>query len=329
MKQSSPGRSKKEIYQAEYEASKRGGEMFFPETLVRDAIVALIVVAAIMVLAVLFPAESEAPADPTTTTYNPRPEWYFLLFFQFLKLFPGSLEAVAAVIIPALAIFILAAVPFLDSRLERRWAYRKKMVGLGVVALAGLIVLEVGGILSAPARPAGEEPREVAVGRSIYTQINCGYCHSISGVGGTIGPDLTNVGGQLSREAIAGYLRDPHAMIPQSLHPKLEFTTEELQALAAYLETLGARVSYTDKAPGLFQQYCGACHMINGQGGTSGPDLSTVGARRSPGFLEAFTTEPKSVIPGATMPAFRNILAPEQIRDIAAYLSSLKGASSQ
>ncbi len=41
-------------------------------------------------------------------------------------------------------------------------------------------------------------------------------------------------------------------------------------------------------------------------------------------FLEAFTTYPKSVLPGATMPAYHDVLTPEQVRDIASYLSSLR-----
>ncbi len=273
-------KSKKEIYKEQYEATKRGGESFFPDTMARDAIVALVIVVALFLLAIFLPAHTEAPADPTTTTYNPRPEWYFLFFFQFLKLFPGSLEPIAAVVIPLLALVILALVPFLDSNLERRWAQRKRMLGIGTFALLVFIALEVGGTLSAPARPAGEASPQVALGRSVYTQIDCAYCHSVNGVGGTIGPDLSNIGGELSKDAIISYLQNPHAMIPTSLHPKLQFTPEELQALVSYLETLGAKVSYTAQAPVLFQKNCGICHMINGQGGTIGPDLSTVGGRR-------------------------------------------------
>jgi mono/diheme cytochrome c family protein len=41
-------------------------------------------------------------------------------------------------------------------------------------------------------------------------------------------------------------------------------------------------------------------------------------------FLASFTADPKSVIPDATMPGYADALTPEQIRDIAAYLYSLK-----
>jgi len=160
-----PVKSRKEIYEEEYNASKKGGEMFFPETLVRDAIVALLVVAAIVALAIILPARSEPAADPTSTTYNPRPEWYFLFFFEFLKLFPGYLEAVAAVVIPTIAILVLVLLPFFNRSPERRWSRRKAMIGAGVVVVIFLAVLEIAGALSAPAKPAGGESRLGPAGR--------------------------------------------------------------------------------------------------------------------------------------------------------------------
>lgn len=181
--------------------------------------------------------------------------------------------------------------------------------------------------MSAPAQPAGEESHLVQTGRAVYREINCAYCHSINGVGGNIGPDLSGIGGQANQEKLITYLRNPHAMVPTTLHPKLQFTDEEMEGLVTYLLTLGAPITYTSQAPLLFEQHCSSCHMINGKGGTLGPDLSTVGKRRSVNFLEAFTTDPKSVLPGATMPAYRNLLTPEQIKDIASYMASLKGTA--
>jgi mono/diheme cytochrome c family protein len=319
-----PKKSRKEIYEEEYQATKKGGEAFFPETIARDAVVAVLVVGIIIALSIIVPARLEPPADPTSTTYNPRPEWYFLFFFQFLKLFPGSLEAVVAVIIPVIALALLLLVPFLDRTRERRWSKHWPVTSIGLAAVLGLVALEIFGTLSAPAVPAGEESLVVQKGRAVYQTINCGYCHSINGVGGNIGPDLSGVGGELDGQQLEAYLQNPHAMVPETLHPKLLFTEEELNALTEYLGTLGARVSFTEAAPGLYDQYCAACHALGGSGGTLGPDLSTVGARRSLGFLEAFTSDPSSVMAGTTMPAFKGRLTPEQIRDIAAYLANQK-----
>jgi ubiquinol-cytochrome c reductase cytochrome b subunit len=323
-----PGGGKKEVYQEEYEASKKGGESFFPDTLVRDALVGLVLVAIIFTLAIVFPHTSEAPADPTSTTYNPRPEWYFLFFFQFLKLFPGWLEPVAAVAVPLIALLVLLAVPFLSRGIRRAWSARRLSLALGGAAVVVLAVLEVTGAMSAPSRQIAELSPLAIQGQRVYREVNCSYCHAINGVGGAIGPDLSNIASQLNRDQIINYLRNPDSMVPNTLHPKLQFTQEELDALTAYLLTLGAPANYTAQAPILFKQNCSGCHMINGQGGTEGPDLSTVGSRRSITFLEPFISNPRSVVPDASMPAFHNVLTPEQIKDIAAYLSSLKGQPS-
>jgi mono/diheme cytochrome c family protein len=198
------------------------------------------------------------------------------------------------------------------------------MVGIGGVAIAFLAVLEVAGAMSAPTVPAGEESPLIQAGRDVYGQLNCAYCHSIVGVGGAIGPDLSNTGAKWERDTLITYLHDPDSMIPETLHPKLLFTEEETEALATYLLTLGAPVEFSAQAPVLFEQNCASCHMVNGKGGTLGPDLSTVGSRRSISFLEAFTSDPGSVISGATMPGFRKVLSQEEIRDLAAYMYSLK-----
>jgi mono/diheme cytochrome c family protein len=319
-----PPKTRKDAYRDKYDASKIGGESFFPDTIARDAIVALLVVGAVFALAIMFPAHSEPPADPASTTYNPRPEWFFLFFFQFLKLFPGSLEPVAAAIIPALALLILIFVPFLDRNPERRLAMRKRTVGIGSVALVFLVVLEVFGAMSAPAVPAGEESPLIQAGRDVYKQLNCAYCHSINEVGGAIGPDLSNTGATWDKETLITYLHNPDSMIPDTLHPKLLFTAEETEGLATYLLTLGAPVEFSERAVRLFEQHCSQCHVVNGVGGPLGPDLSSVGSRRSISFLEAFTRDPGSVISGSTMPAFRRTLSEEEIRDIAAYMYSLK-----
>jgi mono/diheme cytochrome c family protein len=318
------GQDPKELYRQQYEESKKKGETFYPSTIARDAVVGLVVVAVLFALAIWAPPKLEPMADPTSTTYNPRPEWYFLFFFQFLKLFPGYLEALAAIVIPVVALAILVIIPLIDRSWERRWSKRKQFVAGGVLVVLALAGLEVGGALNAPARPAGEVNVVVQEGRDVYQQVNCSYCHSINGIGGTIGPDLGNIGETLTQEQILGYLQNPHAMVPTTLHPKLLFTTEELQALGTYLSTLGAPVSYSANAPASFTQYCSGCHQLNGQGAAVGPDLTNIGDRRPLSFLQAFISDPGSVLPGSTMPEFKDKLSSEQINDIAGYLFSQK-----
>ena len=83
----------------------------------------------------------EQLADPTDTSYIPRPEWYFLFLFQTLKVFNGPLEVVGSVVLPGLAILALILVPFIDRgqmvKVTRR-TFAFAFVLLGVIGWTGL-----------------------------------------------------------------------------------------------------------------------------------------------------------------------------------------------
>lgn len=289
---------------------------------------ALIVFSIIVALTIMVGVPIESMADPTNTLYIPRPEWYFMWLFQALKLFPGNLEPLAIVGIPVVGVVLLLLIPFIDRNPERHPRRRPVAVAVGVIVVLGWVGLTYAGITSQPVTQPGEASPEVALGKRVYRELNCSYCHSISGQGGAIGPDLSAVGGGLDKNALFTYLQDPHAMIPKSLHPKLKFTSEvHSKALSNYLLTLGARVSYSAESPKLFDKDCSACHTTDGSGDRIGPDLSRVGSYRSQKWIAAFTEDPKSVTPDATMPAFRDALSAAQIDDLAAYLSNFRGVT--
>src|SRR5437879_2541373 len=65
---------------------------FYPEQVFKDTIAIFIAFAILVVMAVAVRVPLERLADPTDTTYSPRPEWYFLFLFQTLKFFGGALE---------------------------------------------------------------------------------------------------------------------------------------------------------------------------------------------------------------------------------------------
>jgi len=94
-------------------------EPLFPNQIFKDTIFIGMVFIALAVMAVLFPATLEPQADPTDSTYNPRPEWYFYFVFQMLKIFEGKLELLGTVILPNLGAAALLLVPFLDRSPER------------------------------------------------------------------------------------------------------------------------------------------------------------------------------------------------------------------
>ena len=76
--------------------------------------------ALLMFLSYIQRAPLEFPADPTSSNFVPRPEWYFLFFFQLLKYFPGALEPVVTFLIPLFIFGSMIVLPFVDRSEERR-----------------------------------------------------------------------------------------------------------------------------------------------------------------------------------------------------------------
>ena len=75
----------KQAYLEEYELLKKKGKPFFPYAVLKDSAMALIVVAVIIAMSIILGAEQGPKADPTSTTYVPRPEWYFFFLFELLR----------------------------------------------------------------------------------------------------------------------------------------------------------------------------------------------------------------------------------------------------
>ncbi len=89
--------AEKQKYLKRYKEKKAEGELFFPHSIAKDAVVSLLVFIVLILLAVFLGVPNEPPANPADSSYIPRPEWYFLWMFQLLKYFPGELEGVAIV----------------------------------------------------------------------------------------------------------------------------------------------------------------------------------------------------------------------------------------
>ena len=113
---------------------------FFPHWVLKDAILGLALLALLAYLSWAYRAGLEFPADPASSNFVPRPEWYFLFYFQLLKYFPGSLEAVAVVLIPLFIFGSLLLLPFIDTSEERR-PWRKPVTTL--VAIFYIVVVIV------------------------------------------------------------------------------------------------------------------------------------------------------------------------------------------
>src|ERR1700730_10484054 len=81
--------AEKERYLREYELLKKKGKPFFPYAVLKDSAMALIVVCVVIVLALFLGAEQGPKVDPTTTTYTPRPDWYFYFLFELFRVLKG------------------------------------------------------------------------------------------------------------------------------------------------------------------------------------------------------------------------------------------------
>ncbi len=227
----------KQSYLEQYKKEKEHGVPFFPDLLVKDAFVALLVFLILVGLAYFVGAPLEERANPGDTSYTPRPEWYFLFLFQLLKYFPGSLEVIGVIVIPTLAILLLAVLPFLDRGPKRAPFSRPWVIGITSLGFVGIIVLTVLSVLEAPPPSEGLPGDTTAV---LYAE-NCAGCH---GAAIEVAPG-TNL----------------HEIIAQGRHEggmpawSADLTSDQIDALAGFiLSPDGSRV---------FAHNCGACHQVD------------------------------------------------------------------
>jgi len=220
------------------EKTSERSEPLFPNQLFRDSIFVLIVFIALAGFALLSPAPLEPQADPTDSTYNPRPEWYFYFVFQLLRIFEGKFEVVGTVILPNIAIILLVLLPFLDRSPERSPGKRTLMMSLAGLTVVSVSVLTIMGakapIVNAPAVTS----QSVLAGRILYDKNGCGACHSIQGRGGKIAPELTHVGSKRDADWLLRHFKDPQSVSPGSIMPKVALQDNELKELTDYMLSL-------------------------------------------------------------------------------------------
>src|SRR4029078_11093791 len=113
-------KQQKEQYLREYALLKAQGKPFFPYAVAKDSVMFIVVMAAIINMAIVLGGELGPKADPTTTTYTPRPEWYFFFLFELLRVVkPPGLVFLATIGMPTICLFLLLLLPFIDRGPER------------------------------------------------------------------------------------------------------------------------------------------------------------------------------------------------------------------
>ncbi len=137
--------TKKQINQ-KYERQIRKGERFWPDTIFRDLIMSLAIFTLLILLATFVGVPNEPKADPSDTSYIPRPEWYFLFLFKFLALYGqipllGKIEWIATALIPAFALGILTLIPFIERSPYRYYGKRVLPISIMTVMVTGIVML--------------------------------------------------------------------------------------------------------------------------------------------------------------------------------------------
>ncbi|MEA2142769.1 MAG: menaquinol-cytochrome c reductase cytochrome b/c subunit [Solirubrobacteraceae bacterium] len=207
----------KEQYLREYHVLKSQGKPFFPYAVMKDSAMAVIVLVVIILMAILFGAELGPKADPTTTTYTPRPEWYFFFLFELLRVVkPPALVFMATIGIPTICLVLLLLLPFIDRNPERHPLKRPiaTLTGIAVIMAMGYLTIE-GALAGAPTEIELKVAPQYEPGKTVAAASGCLGCHRIGHNGNSgPGPELTDVGSRLRAPAIRRTLLNPTAPMP-------------------------------------------------------------------------------------------------------------------
>lgn len=244
---------------------EKRGKPFFPYAIFHDTVMSLVVVGVIVGLAVVWHETADGTeagilgpeytekADPATTSFVPRPDWYFYFLFYLLRIFKWPDTVVLATVgIPTVLMVLLFALPFVDRSTERRISRRPVAViaailtaiSMGVLTWKGatvseFVASEAEGIV-AEWQDKNDLPDEALPGAELFAVAGCLSCHTYLGVGSpNLGaPDLTAEGSKnRGVQWQIDHLKNPGSKVPGSAMPAFGLLGDEnLRNLAIFLE---------------------------------------------------------------------------------------------
>jgi hypothetical protein len=242
---------------------EREGKAFFPHAMFHDTVMSLVVVAVIVGLAVVWYLDADGTepgflgphyteeADPGTTSFVPRPDWYFYFLFYLLRIFKWPETVVIGTVgIPNILLALLIALPFLDVRRERRLSRRPVAIVAAIITVLAMGTLTYKGATAREslgsetreqvpewAETQGFADNETAVqGAELFAVVGCLQCHTYLGEGShNLGaPDLTDVGARTQRgvDGFVAFLKNP----PQPMAQFIALGDENLTKIATFLD---------------------------------------------------------------------------------------------
>ena len=172
-------------------------------------------------------------------------------------------------------------------------------IALGIFLIAPSSTAQFGGPPAAHGPRPRTTPESIAAGKALF-EGTCANCHGIDGSGAN-GPNIRDAGTRLGPEALYQTL---HTGVLGSGMPSFSSLGEEkLWELVDYVSSFGqaagaAASGDPQKGRAIYGvNGCSNCHMIDGEGGDSGPDLSKVGTVRSAALLRNVLLDPSANIP--------------------------------
>jgi menaquinol-cytochrome c reductase cytochrome b/c subunit len=257
---------RRSVFQRYKENVKKRGKPFYPFAMFHDTVMSLVVVSVITGLAILWKYSSilgpllGPKADPGTTSFVPRPDWYFYFLFYLLRIFKWPDTVILATVgIPTILLVILLVLPFVDTRMERRLSRRPvavvaaalTVISMGVLTYKGAtaqeaIASEVKAAIPSWAQQEGfAGNKEALAGANLFAESGCVACHTYLGTGSTnLGaPDLSAEGAKgKGIQFQIDHLKCPSCVTPGSpMPPFAALGDDNLRKLATFLEASKGR----------------------------------------------------------------------------------------
>src|SRR2546423_3184010 len=163
------------------------------------------------------------------------------------------------------------------------------------------LLLLVSILFATAAQNAPGAANDIREGKKLFDGM-CARCHGVDGTGDE-GPALNHP--TLTRapddESLRTVIRDG---IQDRGMPRVRRLTEsEISHLVAYVRSLGrtprtAAIGNTEKGRALYDKLgCASCHIVKGNGGSFGPELTEVGLTRGPAYLRQSFLGPAEALP--------------------------------
>lgn len=233
---------KKKPYPKDYSEFPGRTEAFFPNFLLKEWMVAVVVMVGFMALVMAHEPPLGELADPTNTSFLPVPDWYFLFLYELLKFewASGPFVVVGTLVVPGVMFGALMLVPWLDRSKERRPFKRPIATGLMMLSLIAIVVLtwaaedEHQKQLASLPKGADENTEIVAVedpGFEIYKNNACVNCHGQE-LEGLQGPALRGIGDAYTADEFQDLIDNGKGTMPGGM---FQGTDEEKKVLIDWL----------------------------------------------------------------------------------------------